>query len=111
MSRIVTCAAAALAMSSACLLYGLNHDTRRLEARILARERLAEKIEADIAVLKAERAYLGRPERIERLAREQGLEPVRERQYLRIGQAADAGIARLLDDPDRTAPDPEEPAR
>ena len=111
MARILTLASAALALSSACLLYGLNYDTRRMESRIHARERLVEKLEADIAILKAERAYLGRPERIEKLARQQGLEPIRERQYIRIGQAFDDGIARILDLPDQDAPDPEVPQR
>lgn len=78
-------------------LYGLKYETRRIETRVQRLERAAEKAEADIAVLKAERAYLARPERIEKLARLQGLEPVREHQYLRIGEAYVDGIARILD--------------
>ena len=100
MARLVNIAACFLALGSAVTLYGLKHDTRRIEARVQRQERAADKAERDIAVLKAERAYLGRPERIEQLARAQGLEPVRERQYVRIGQPFDDGIAKLIDVPD-----------
>ncbi len=100
MARLVDIAAAFLALSSAIALYGLKHDTRRIESRVQAQERTAEKTEREIAVLKAERAYLGRPERIEKLARAQGMEPVRERQYVRIDGSRDDGIARILDKPD-----------
>jgi cell division protein FtsL len=76
----LTVSAAFLAISSAFLLYGLSYDTRQLEARVSAQERLADKARADIAVLKAERAHLGRPSRIEPLARAQGLEPLTDKQ-------------------------------
>ena len=81
--RILTTSAAFLALSSAFLLYGLNYDTRRLEARVQAQERLAEKARSDIAVLKADRAHLARPERIEPLARGLGLQPPAENQLAR----------------------------
>jgi len=97
MARFIDVLAAAFAVGSAVMLYNVSYETRRLEARIQARERLAEKLESDIAVLKAERAYLARPERIEELARRQGLEPIRERQYLRLGQPFEDPIARMLD--------------
>lgn len=97
MSRLLNLTAGFLALGSACALYGLSYDTRRIEARVHAQERTVEKAEADIAILKAERAYLGRPERIEALARGQGLAPVQENQYLRVGEAFDDGIARILD--------------
>ena len=109
MARMVNVAAAFLAIGSACALYGLKYETRRIETRVNAQERAAEKAERDIAVLKAERAYLGRPERIEALARLQGMEPVRERQYARIGEALDDGIAKILDKPEddlQPAPEP-----
>lgn len=80
--RILNIAAAFLALSSAFLLYGLNYETRLVESRLQARERQAEKARADIAVLKAERAHLARPERVEPLAREQGLVPVAARHLL-----------------------------
>ena len=97
MPRLVNVAAGLLALGAACALYGLKYDTRRIEARVHAQERAVERMERDIAALKAERGYLGRPERIEHLARLQGLEPVRERQYSRIGDALDDGIAKFLD--------------
>lgn len=64
-----------LALASAFLLYGIKHDTRAIEAQVQARERAIEKAMTDIAVLKAERAHLARPERIEPWARAQGLVP------------------------------------
>ena len=103
MARLLTIAAGFLALGSAAALYALKHDTRRVEARVQAQERSAEKAESDIAVLKAERAYLGRPERIEALARGLGMEPIRERQYSRAGVPVDDAIARLLAAPDAGA--------
>lgn len=78
----LTVSAAFLAISSAFLLYGLSYDTRQLEARVAAQERTADIARSDIAVLKAERAHLGRPDRIEPLARAQGLAPLTDRQVL-----------------------------
>ena len=78
--RLHILAALALALASAFALYGMNYDTRQLERRVLAKEREIKKARNDIAVLKAERAHLARPERIESLARSQGLRPVTERQ-------------------------------
>jgi cell division protein FtsL len=76
----LTVSAAFLAISSAFLLYGLSYDTRLIEARVAAQERLAERARSDISVLKAERAHLARPDRIEPLARAQGLAPVTDAQ-------------------------------
>jgi cell division protein FtsL len=87
--RILTISAAFLALSSAFLLYGLNYDTRRLEARVQTQERLADKARSDIAVLKADRAHLARPERIEPLARGLGLQPPTEKQLARDQAAPD----------------------
>lgn len=78
--RIVTIVAGFMALASAFLLYALNYDTRRLEAAVAARERAAEQARSDIATLKAERAFLTRPERIEPLARGLGMRPIGERQ-------------------------------
>ena len=87
--RLLTVSAAFLALASAFLLYGLNYDTRRIEARVQAEERQAETARSDIAVLKADRAHLSRPERIEPLARAQGLRPLTDRQL--AGEAPPAG--------------------
>lgn len=85
----LTVSAAFLAISSAFLLYGLSYDTRQLEARVAAQERNAEKARSDIAVLKAERAHLARPDRIEPLARAQGLQPLTDRQLMDVAPATD----------------------
>ncbi len=85
--RTLSLAAVLMAMSSAFLLYGLNYDTRMVEARLHTREREADKARADIAVLKAERAHLARPERIEPLARDLGLEPLTHKHAMQPGKA------------------------
>ncbi len=99
MARAIDVAAGMLVLVAAGTLYAVKHDTQSIERAVQARERAAEKAESDIAVLRAERAYLARPERIESLARKQGLEPIREQQYSRIEEAAEDAIARLLELP------------
>lgn len=79
--RILNIAAAFMALSSAFLLYALNYDTRIIEARLQAEERRLESLRSDVAVLKAERAHLARPERIAPLAAIQGLKPAEARQF------------------------------
>lgn len=86
MLRLLSVAAMALTIASAFGLYRIKYDTRQLEAQVQAGERAIEKMEGDIAVLKAEKAYLARPERIEALARKQGLQPIGERQYVLPGE-------------------------
>jgi len=61
----------------------LNYDTRQLEARVQDEDRAVAKARSDIAVLKAERAHLTRPERIEPLARAQGLAAATDKQFAR----------------------------
>ncbi len=87
----LTLAAAFLALSSAVLLYGLNYDTRLIEQRVQAGERAADRARNDIALLRAERAHLARPERIEPLARAQGLQPTLARQF--VSRATPARLA------------------
>jgi cell division protein FtsL len=84
MARVLTFAAGALTIAAATGLYLLKHDTQRLESEVHRLERAVEKAESDIAVLKAEKAYLARPDRIDTLARRQGLGPARESQYRRV---------------------------
>lgn len=81
--RFLTTTSVFLALASAFLLYGLNYDTRQLEARVQDEERAVAKARSDIAVLKAERAHLTRPERIEPLARAQGLAAATDKQFAR----------------------------
>lgn len=83
MGRMLTLAAGALTIAAATTNYALTFETQRIDAEVHGVERAIEKAENDIAVLRAERAYLGRPDRIDTLARKLGLEPVRENQYRR----------------------------
>jgi cell division protein FtsL len=105
MHRRVNWALMVATLGAAFALYAIKYDTRRLELRVKLQERALEKAEADVAVLKAERAYLARPERLEPLARLIGLAPIASSQYLRLdGQGvggpqldiphADAAVAR-----------------
>jgi len=84
MHRTVNLFLLLFALASAFAVYALKYDARRLEVRVQAQERAVERLEGDITVLKAEYAHLGRPERIEPLARNLGLAPVSSRQYLRL---------------------------
>jgi cell division protein FtsL len=94
--RLLNIAAFFFAITSALLLYGLNYDTRRLEAEVQAKERVAERARDDIAVLKAERGTLARPDRIDGLARQIGLAPPRVDQFANGREVSD-----LADQQDR----------
>ena len=98
MLRLVSVAAAFLTLAAAFALYSFKYDTRALEVAVQAGERRLEKLETDIAVLKAERAYLARPDRLEKLARKQGLGSIRQDQY------ADIGTPMTLDAPAPASP-------
>ena len=90
----LTFASAFLALASAIVLYGLSYDTRLIEAEVTAAERSSERLRADISVMRAERAHLARPERIEPIARSLGLRPTELGQVSRpTGQIADAASA------------------
>ena len=78
--RLIILGALILTIASAFILYSSNYDTRLFEARVAEQERAIDKARSDISVLKAERAHLGRPERIEPLARALGLGPATEQQ-------------------------------
>jgi cell division protein FtsL len=88
--------AVALAIGAAFALYSVKHDTRLIELRVQTQERRLEKIQSDIAVLQAERAWLARPERIDQMARGMGLRPIAESQYSGIENPNDDGISELL---------------
>ena len=70
-----TTCACALTLASAYVLYAEGMETRRLEAHVQSAERQRERLESEIAVLKADRAWLARPARIEPAARALGLRP------------------------------------
>ncbi len=90
MFRLITVTTVLLAVASAFVLYATSYETRRLELHVASQVRAAEKASLDIAILRAERAYLARPERIDTLARKIGLAPIEPRQY------------EILPDPDTT---------
>jgi cell division protein FtsL len=79
-----TAVAIAVTLGCAFALYAINYDTRRLEQRVQAQERAVEKAASKITVLKAERAYLARPDRIEPVARALGMQPLTEKQYVTL---------------------------
>lgn len=79
-------AACTLTLASAYFLYAGTTATRRLEARVQAAERQRERLESDIAVLKAERAHLARPERIEPAARALGMRQPEASDYIDLEQ-------------------------
>lgn len=94
--RILNVAALFFTLASAFLLYGLNYDTRRLEAHVQSQEQKANDARSNIAVLKAEKSHLSRPERIDPLARAQGLAPPRPDQMpntARLATASDPSMA------------------
>jgi cell division protein FtsL len=73
-----------LALASVFALYVLKYDTRRMEVRVRTLERSKDKVQEEIALLKARHAHLARPERIEPLARALGLAPIAASQYVRV---------------------------
>ena len=99
MLRSLNLLAAALVAVAAASLYAIKYDARRIEARVQSDERRLERLEDDIAVLKAERAHLARPERIEALARNLGLATPSERQLIRLETLTHQGSG-----PDRRQP-------
>ena len=79
--KILTTIAVFATLASAFALYAVNYETRGLEAEVRKRERKIEKAHRDIAILKAERAYLARPERIGKHAHSLGLRPATRDQF------------------------------
>lgn len=93
MARILTLLAVALMVLSAFALYAVNYRTRELEIAAVESEQRRRELAADIAVLRAERAYLARPSRLEPLARQLGMAPLRGDQ-INSAPAQDAGNGR-----------------
>lgn len=87
--RLLNAAGLFFAIASAALLYSLNYETRRIEAEVQAQERAVQKARNDIAVLKAERSHLTRPDRIDPLARRLGLVPPSPEQFTSPSQLSD----------------------
>lgn len=81
MQFAATTCACALTLASAYVLYAEGMETRRLEAQVQSSERQRDRLESEIAVLKADRAYLARPARIEPAARALGMRPPGSAEY------------------------------
>jgi cell division protein FtsL len=90
--RLLNISALCFTIASAFFLYSLTYETRRIEAQVQAQERAAEQAKSDIAVLKADRSHLSRPERIDPVARHLGLVPPRP------GQLVSPDVASALPD-------------
>lgn len=84
MPRFILPLAVSSTLVSSFVLYSVTHETRVLEAQVQAKERAIERAQGDIAVLKAEKAHLLRPERIEPMARALGFAPPSAQQVVRI---------------------------
>ena len=91
MLRILLPVVVIATLASALALYSVNYETRRLEQTVAERKRQIERARVDIAILRAERSYLSRPERIAPLARDMlGLVPPRIGQMQRLDDLARA---------------------
>ncbi len=91
--NMLTFVAVVVMLGSATTLYALSYDTRQIEARVRADERTADRLRSEIAILKAERAFLARPERIEPYARAMGLRPIDRGQIAGEARTAAHGAA------------------
>lgn len=74
--------AGGLTLLSAYALYSTSIETRLVEQQVQKLERQRERLDSEIAVLKAERAHLSRPERIEPAATALGMRPPRPSNYV-----------------------------
>ena len=82
MFRIIMFMAAGMALLSAFALYAISYQTRQLSETNQTAEKRIKDLGRDIAILRAERSYLTRPERLEPLARKLGMRPVRGDQFI-----------------------------
>lgn len=97
MRLALTGTATVVTLALAFAVYGVSVSTRRLELEVQAEERRLERLQIEIAVLKADRAFLARPVRIEPAARAIGMRPAAERQYVRIGTLPTRSDAAVVD--------------
>ena len=86
MLRIFMILAAAAALLSAFALYAVSYQTRQIADGNQRMEGEIKQLGRDIAILRAERSYLMRPERIEPLARKLGMRPIHGRQFISRGE-------------------------
>ena len=97
MLRFLTLGMVCLTIASAAALYASTFRTRAIAHDLAKAERHLATLQRDVETLRAERAYLSRPERIAPLARQLGLVPADGTQFraLRdIERDARAGAAR-----------------
>jgi cell division protein FtsL len=83
MLRWIEAIAVLSVLASALLLYGVNYNTRRIDIEVQAKERQLERLQTEIAMLRADLAFLSRPTRLEAEARKLGLETTAERKFAR----------------------------
>jgi cell division protein FtsL len=86
--RALLAVASATFVTAAALLTHAHLTDRELHARIDAARTRITQLETEIATLRAERAHLSRPDRLEPLARSQGLGPPTPQQLERAANAA-----------------------
>ena len=82
MLRMLMFLSVAVAQISAFGLYTVSYETREIAEANQRAEKEIGTLSRDIAILRAERTYLMRPERIEPLARKLGMQPVRGEQFI-----------------------------
>jgi cell division protein FtsL len=84
MRFVATMLATALTLASAYVLYTESLETRRVSERVDRLEQARRNLESEIAALKAERAFLSRPTRIEPAARALGMRPATVEESVRV---------------------------
>ena len=99
--RLLIASSVFLFLASAFALYAVNYETRSLSQSLSDKERALKKAREDIAVLKAERAHLARPERISNEARRLGLRPAQHSQFVPYNDPDPLGLD--LSRPDQPA--------
>ncbi len=82
MLRMFMFLAVGAALLSAFALYAISYQTRQLADTNQITEKRIKELDRNIAVLRAERSYLMRPDRIEPLAQKLGMRPVRGDQFM-----------------------------
>ena len=85
MLRFVQALSIAAAIAAAVVLYVVSYSTRAMKGDVETAERRIEELTRELSVLRAERAYLGRPERLEIEARKLGMRPLEGRQIENVG--------------------------
>lgn len=94
MLRFLVIGALFTAMASAYALYSINTTTRAIADDVKDKEQRREELISSMAILKAERAFLSRPEVIAPLARSYGMRPVTGAQLVDRTQLPGPGSSR-----------------